>query len=360
MGIYRLFYRATGLMPRKEIVRTCKNIGKDLAQELKPGETVNPARVQELVAKRIGKKNAAKIEISDNFNIFQRYAEDLGISKDLTSAYFYGSKSAVLPSPKTSKTLLSLRTSSMGTSEAINTTTHELEHVLFKQFSPRSFLEKLYVKIRGQKWLDNYIKKYANIMNSKGFDMQQLLLRYSNLGLAATNGYTENALTNIGLHSQMKLENETIKDYLNKLIQRYIENPADKKLNLKILKATRDILKDESRAYKVGGASERYFDAQHSSVNQNPTKSEMLALLYDNTISVLNKRIRHAKIDRLKSLIYPTKLKQKLFSPKILSETVNSDGAITKEMSMNGKKVKVTTSEVKESELSKDVLDALS
>ncbi len=346
MGIYRLFFRATGLMPRKEIVRTCKNIGKDLAQELKPGETVNPARVQELVAKRIGKKNAAKIEISDNFNIFQRYAEDLGIPKNLTKSYFTGSKSAVLPNPKASKTLLSLRTNSMGTSEAINTTTHELEHVLFKQFSPRASLEKLYIKLRGQKWLDNYIKKYANIINHKCFSMQQLLLRFSNLGLAANNGYTENVLTNVGLHSQMKLKNVTTKDFLNGLIQRNIEKPADAKLNLKILKAVRNTLKDESRAYKVGGASERYFDVQHGSVNQNPTKSEMMAYLYDNTISVLNKRIRHAKIERLKSLIYPTKLKQKLLTPKILSETVNSDGVIIQEMSMNSKKVKVTTSEV--------------
>ena len=346
MGIYRLFFKATGLMPRKEIVRTCKNIGKDLAQELKPGETVNPARVQELVAKRIGKKNAAKIEISDNFNIFQRYAEDLGISKNLTKTYFEGSKSAVLPNPKTSKTLLSLRTSSMGTSEAVNTTTHELEHVLFKQFSPRANLEKLYLKLRGQKWLDNYIKKYANIINHKCFSIQHLLLRFSNLGLAANNGYTENVLTNVGLHSQMKLNKVTTKDFLNGLIQSDIEKPTDAKLNLKILKAVRNTLKDESRAYKVGGASERYFDSQHGTVNQNPTKSEMMAYLYDNTISVLNKRIRHAKIERLKSLIYPTKLIQKLRTPKILSETVKSDGVITQERSMNSKKVKVITSEV--------------
>ena len=158
----------------------------------------------------------------------------------------------------------------------------------------------------------------------------------------------------------MKLTNETTKEFLDKLIQNNIENPVVPKLNLKILKSVRNTLKDESRAYKVGGASERYFDALHGSVNQNPTKSEMMAYLYDNTISVLNKRIRHAKIDRLKSLICPSKLKQKLLSPKILSETVNPDGSITQEISMSGKKVKVTTSEAQERELSKDVLDALS
>lgn len=353
MGIYRLFFKATGLMPRKEIVRTCKNIGKDLAQELKSGETVNPARVQELVAKRIGKKNAAKIEISDNFNIFQRYAEDLGIPKDLTKTYFEGSKSTVLPNPL--KTLLSLRTSSMRTSEAVNTATHELEHALFKQFSPRANLEKLYIKLRGPKWSANYAKKYSQILNEKNYGMQAHLLRAGNFGLSAIGGYTEKALNNAGLHSQMKLKNETIKDYLNKLIQRYIENPVDPKLNLKILKSLRNTLKDESRAYKVGGASERYFDALHCSANQNPTKSEMMAYLYDNAISVLNKRIRSAKIERLKSLIFPSKLQ----SPKILSETVNSDGSITQEALFMGKKVKVTTSEVQASKVPKDVLDAL-
>ena len=123
----------------------------------------------------------------------------------------------------------------------------------------------------------------------------------------------------------------------------------------KILKSLRNTLKDESRAYKVGGASERYFDALHCSANQNPTKSEMMAYLYDNAISVLNKRIRSAKIERLKSLIFPSKLQ----SSKILSETVNSDGSITQEVLFMGKKVKVTTSEVQASKVPKDVLDAL-
>ena len=46
MNISRLFYKATGIMPKKEIARTCKNIGKDISNELNAGNSVTKVKVE--------------------------------------------------------------------------------------------------------------------------------------------------------------------------------------------------------------------------------------------------------------------------------------------------------------------------
>ena len=63
----------------------------------------------------------------------------MGLDDDMANMYFEASKSTVLPNPKDKSILLSLRLECMDTVDALNTTSHELEHVLFKRFSPRAF-----------------------------------------------------------------------------------------------------------------------------------------------------------------------------------------------------------------------------
>lgn len=355
MNISRLFYKATGIMPKKEIVRTCKNIGKDISNELNTGDTVNPTRVQEILTKYIGKKKAAKIEISEDFDTFKKYAQSVGMSNDLATMYFLGSESAVLQNPKNFKILLSLRTSDMPTNEAVNTTAHELEHVLFQGLSPNTFLEKMKIKLRGQKWVERYKEKYSEVINAKNMEMQQSLAFYSNIGDSAIGGYVKHPLTEQGLHAQMNLsKNRSLRSFLNDFIKEQLENPADKRLNIKTLKNLRTILREEARAYKVGGATERYFDVKNGIVNPNPTKSEMCAAIYEKTSEEMTKRIKEAKKNWLKSLFKRTSKE-----PKVLSETVNPDGSITREILVKGKKQKVTARVMEESEIPPELLEYL-
>lgn len=354
MNISRLFYKATGIMPKKEIVRTCKNIGKDISNELKPGDTVNPTRVREILTKYIGKKKAASIEISDSFDTFKKYTQSAGMSNDLATIAFLGSKSAVLQNPKNFKILLSLRTSDMPTNEAVNTTAHELEHVLFQRFSAKAFLDKMKIKLLGPKWLNRYMQKYAEVINSKNMEMQQGLAWYSKLGDSAIGGYVKHPLTEQGLHAQMNLsKNRSLRSFLNDFIKEQLENPADKRLNIKTLKNLRTILREEARAYKVGGATERYFDIKNGTVSHNPTKSDMYAAIYEKTSEEMTKRLKQAKKDWFKSLFKRTS------KPKVLSETKNPDGSITQEILANGKKQIITTREMEESEIPPDILEYL-
>lgn len=323
MNVSRLLYKTTGLMPKKEIVRTSKNIGRTLANEMKPGDKVDVCRVQELLRGAIGTKKAGKVVVADDFETFKKYASNLGLDECSAKSFFYNSKSAVLSNPKDKSILLSLRTSAMDTGEALNTTAHELEHVLFRSVSSRAAFEKLYLKIRGNKYLENFIKKYGLILNQKTMNLQGGLIYKGNFaGFNAIGGYTSHPLSKKGLTAQLGLSTE-------KMMQRSIRSIVkdelvkdDPKLNMKILKTFRGILKDESRAYKSGGAVERYWSESIGAANPNANKSEMCGALYDEALSIVNKEIKDLRKNRIKSLFG---IKPKQDVPSVVKPEIKPD-----------------------------------
>lgn len=248
--------------------------------------------------KLIGSKRAGKIVVADDLDTFKKYASDLGLDEKNAELFFMLSESAVLPSVKKKSTLLSLRISKMTTSEALNTIAHELEHAIHRTASPRSIFEKIYVKIRGQKWIDNYIKKYGEEVNMTSLSLQSDLLNRSGLG-AASQGYTAYPLNRSGLLAQMNLPDyKSLQECLRKIVKENLTE--DKKLNKKILNSLKLLLTDESRAYKAGGAVERYWNTAAGKSNPNATKSEMFAMLYDETVKIIKQERKNMFKEKLK------------------------------------------------------------
>lgn len=352
VNLSRLFYKATGLMPRKEIVRTSQNIGKQLAKECEQGDTTSVKRVSELLTEVIGKKKAKKIVITDDFETFKQYTASLGLDEKTAKLYFEGSKSAVLSNSNDKSVLLSLRINRMSRREAINTIAHELEHTLFKTLSPRAKLEQYYIKLRGKKWMNNYVQKYGQLINEKAFWLQQKLLMNSKLGTDALSGKTQFPLSKQGLLSQMDIQSEReLNNILKSAITQSDEMPP--KTKLKVLKSFRAILKDESRAYKAGGAAERFYDSLIGASSTNANKSEMMALLYDETRKAVNREIKQVRKNRIKSFL-GIKPKNKNFP----GFTKNPDGSIT--CYIGGKKVRTgPEQEIQASEVPDNIKDLL-
>lgn len=318
VNISKLVFKATGIMPKKQIIRTCENIGNRLSDELLAGGggAIKASRVKELLTNAIGAKKASKVIITDDLATFKEFAaKELNLTDDLAEYFFRNSKSAVIPGPKTNRSLLSLRTNDMKPEEAVNLSSHELEHVLNQRLGFRAFRERIYIKVRGKKYLENYTKKYANVMNEKNMDLQANLVMKSKLGYSASCGFTsyeagiEGLLKQTGMKSKQELH-----QMLENLIRKEIILPDCDKRNLKVLKALKAILKDESRAYKVGGKVERNYtnadtlkrltengSATDFKPTSNTTKAEMLAQLYDEAIVILKKEVRHQRINKVKS-----------------------------------------------------------
>lgn len=301
--ISRLLYNATGIMPQKEIIRTCKKIGIELGKDCKPGENIDLEKLRKLLTEAVGTKKASKIVITDDLDTFKKYTKSLGFDDDLAKMYFMGSRSAVLQNPKDKTILLSLRTAGEKTEAALNIAAHELEHVLFKAISPRAALEKIYLKLHSQKFLNKFVQKYGQLLNEKNMDLQQGLLWRSRLEDGnALWGYIEHALSREGLLKQMGMNSyKALRNNLDCFIHSLMDQ-KDYKTNIKVLKALRLVLRDESRAYKTGGAVERFWQESIGNSSPNATKSEIYAMLYDETIPSIKSELKKQQIERFKNI----------------------------------------------------------
>lgn len=319
IGIGRLIYRATGIMSKKGIMKNCEKIGRTLADEIKAGGgKVEPKRVHELLTETLGKKKAAKITISDDLDTFKAFAkENMKLSDDVAEMYFYNSKSAVLPG-RNGKALLSLRTNKMSNTEAVNTTSHELEHVFYNTVSTDSARRRAFMKCLPEKVIQNTHKKVNSILNTAMLDFQERLIRKSNTGSTENilNNFSEHKAGIGGLLKQTGFETrEQLQDAIRTMIREDVILPYNNKLNYGMLKAIRRAIQDEARAYKVGGRALKNF-----SQNENISNSEMIGQLYDEAAIVLKGEIKNQKKNIWRKLFGKPQIDYHIDKPIIVSK----------------------------------------
>lgn len=305
INIGEIIYKATGIMSKRQIMKTCSNIGDELSENLIKDKNINAGKIQEILTKNIGSKNVKQIKVADDIDSFKKFIkQEIGLTDEFAEYAFQNSKSAVIPSAKNNTSLLSLRIDSMAPDEIVNITTHEIEHVLSQSFGFRQKFAKLCMKIRGKKFAEKSLQKYGQLFNEKNMELQTNLLAKSGLGnvtqgLTAFKAGQEGLCKQIGLKTKEELD-KTITD----IIHKNALLPDGDKRNLKILKAIKIILKDEARAYKAGGLAEKNFLKKTGAVqSENITKSEMYSQFYDETIEMLKKEIHKQTFDRFKTAI---------------------------------------------------------
>lgn len=293
-------------MPNKEVVKTSQKIGVLLAEETKRGSSFTPKRIEELLTDSIGKKRANKIVISDTYEDLERYMRALGVTDEaMMRDYYMSSASSVLTNPKDKSVLLSLRVKDYRPEEVLNLASHELEHALSQSITPEVKFEYLYAKLRGKKYLENYIAKYGEVINKKNIELQDFLLTFSKLDRtisgSAIGATTDYPLNIQGLINHLELPNKkALDEILNSRLKELLFD-QDNNTNAKILSSLSCILKEEARAYKVGGSVERHWKEINGIHDSNANNSEMMALLYDETLKQVKKEYNALFINRLKS-----------------------------------------------------------
>lgn len=304
VNISNVIFRVTGVMPSKRVVKTCKNIGFTLANEAKDGKAITNERVGELLSDSIGKKKAMKIIISDKFEDLERYMKSIGINDEcLIKAVYSGTASTVLSNPKDKSVLLSLRLQGYNLKESLNLITHELEHALNQSLSFKVKFQLLCARLFGKKYLEKIINKYGQLLNEKNMDLQSSLLYMSKLygdkGCAIGTSTTQ-PLSVQGLVKHLGFFNESaLAQNLRTQITSLLVNNF--KTDNKILAMCKFMLRDESRAYKSGGAVERYWNKINGVNDANANGSEMIALLYDEALKQVKKENKDLRIRRLKA-----------------------------------------------------------
>ncbi len=297
LAAYGIAYKASGTIPVKKIEALSKEIGTELADiVLNTGEKINTAQIREILTKKLGQKKAGKVIFGEDYKTFADFIKkELGLDDYFINYLYISQKSSVLAGPKSGKILLNLKINEMKQPELLNTVSHELEHVITRLSSPAAFNEKLEIKIRGKKFLNRYLEEYSEKVNEKLLSFQQSLLEMSNLGDSANHGFTEYPLTSEGLLKQISGDSRSSFGAMRDKIEDTLCSlglDSSTKENKTIVKQMAAALKDEIRAYRAGGYTERYYTNKLAVKNnrpeeQNATKSEMLAKLYEEAIGVL-------------------------------------------------------------------------
>ena len=291
--IGRLVYKASGIMSKKGIVKNSEKIGRKLADEIKTGEgKVKIDRIFELLERTIGKKKASNIIITDDFETFRDFArKNCKMSDDVIEDTFKHSLSLVMPPGKNGKTLLSLRTSNTTTTESLNITAHELEHVLYNNVSFSTKISRFIIKNMSDKKYESFLNSTTNIFNETMTDFQLELLKLCKIEKSASYGITEHKAGMEGLLKQTGCKNkEELHDKIRTIIRQDVLLPRCNIQNFSLLKVIRDGLQDEIRAYKVGGAVQRYVEP-----SETLTKSEMFARLCEEAANVLKAELKNQK-----------------------------------------------------------------
>lgn len=316
----RLIYKATGVMSKKGIVKNCEKIGKTLAGEIKTnGGNVEVKRVSELLEQTIGKKKSAKITIAEDLDTFKAFArEHLSLSDEVAETHFRYSKSAVIPG-KNGKVLLSLRLKNMNEAQALNTTSHELEHVFYNTVSSDNAMILAIRKCIPENILNNIQKRHSSFINDTILDFQCALIEKSNLGSASSRlqDFTEHKAGIEGLLKQTGFKTrEQLQDSIRTVIRQDIILPHNNGINLDLLKILRKGIQDEARAYKVGGRV-----LGHFTPNENISKSEMLGQLYDEAAIVLKGEIKNQRKNRWRKLFGKPQIDYHVPKPTILESS---------------------------------------
>ncbi len=294
IGIGRLIYKATGVMSHRGIVKNCEKIGRTLAGDIRAGGRIETGRVHELLSEAIGSKKAAKVTIASDFDTFKAFAKDnLKLTDEIAERLYNGSVSAVIPGGKSGKTLLNLRLENADNLEALNLTTHELEHVLWGNVSMSAKKRQFIMKLIPQEVLEYLQKSLSNTGNKKLHAFQNWLIQQSKLGPVSSRlkDCTEYKPGLEGLLKQTGFESrEKLHDAIRTFVRQELIFPGIDERNPAFLKLFRKNIRDEARAYNVGGRVVRNFVK-----GENISKSEMLAQLYNEAAIVLKSEIKIRK-----------------------------------------------------------------
>ncbi len=306
MGLYlgKVIYKLTGYMTKKELIRRARTVGIYASSKIKEtGKNPSSDEISEILGKVIGKKAAAKIEVSgDKASLVEALIKNLGIPKMHAENVANNCLSAALGKGIGSKSHLNLQVSDMPFFGSVNIISHETEHVLHRTLSFDVIIPKLLEKTSlGRKLIQKNMEK-APLLNEKNILLQTGMIKLTGWrnaieGVIPKSSRSE-ALLEITKCSDKKMLQKKIKDLL--YTDRIIEIGNDKQNNF-ILKSLIAGLKDESRAYNAGAYVEDLCRQTAQNGSQAViTKSQIIADIYDETIRVMKNERKHIQSNRLK------------------------------------------------------------
>lgn len=300
----KMIYKLTGYMTKKELVRNARAVGKQACTRMQEtGRNLSSTEISEILSGVIGKKGAAKIEISgDKASLVDAIVKNFGFTKSSAEMVANNCLSAALGKGVGNKTHLNIQVSNMPMHKSVNIIPHETEHALHRTFSFNMLFTKFLEKTSlGRKYLQKMMTK-SEMINDKNLRLQGNLMNLTGWndaagGIALEKARTD-ALFEVTKCSDIQILREQIKKILYEM--KVLEIGNDKQNNF-VLKQLIPGLADESRAYNAGSAVEKFYKQTVENASQiGTTKSEVVADIYDEAVQIMKKERRHIQKNRLR------------------------------------------------------------
>ena len=248
--------------------------------------------VEKLVLAHLGKEKAKNVEFATSEEYFCKFAkEHLNIDESVAKQVYAGIGGAVFPGGTSGKLLFVLKLSGASPDKATNIVAHEFEHLLHRTSGILAKFAHNQVKIKSQKQkIDKKIADNSQVINMKILSMQTSMISHI-LGIedldVHKNVDVEPTIQGVVEMSPLVNTEEELNTKLKNYVRRALIRPNLEKSNLEELNICQIVLRDEARAYEVGGKTQKYYNSLKEGENAKTTVSEMVSVLFNRMADII-------------------------------------------------------------------------
>lgn len=261
--------------------------------------------IERLVLTHLGEEKSKNVEVTASEEDFCKFAkEHLNIDENFAKQYYASVGGAVIPGGTSGKLLFVLKLADMSPDEATDIVAHEFEHLLHRTSGILAKIVSNQLKIKSQKQkMEQKIVADSQTMNQKILRMQTGMISQI-LGIedlsAHKNVDVEPTIQGVVEMSPLVNTEEELNTRLKRYVRRALIRPNVEKSNYGELNGYEIVLRDEARAYEVGGKTQKYYNSLVEGKNAKTTVSEMIAVLFNRMADVINEYKRLFAVSYLK------------------------------------------------------------
>ena len=247
--------------------------------------------VEKLVLAHLDEENAKNVQVVTGEKGFCDFAEEnMKLNREFAKSVFDKAEGLVAQG-KNGKIILLLKLEGEEPEIATHIAAHEFEHLLYKTEGFMGKLIKKYLAEESPKEEKENVLISAESENKKFFKMQSEMtsLLVGADGIGTPFQYVEYSPTIEGVIevSPELSSKEDLDMRLRSCVQKELLNSCDEDTIFAELQAFQIVLRDEARAYEVGGKSQRYYDSLAGKGRGKSTRAEMVAVIYNQMADII-------------------------------------------------------------------------
>lgn len=295
-------FQTTGILTKRGIMKRAGQIGNEIAATVAKEGNLTQKELNSIVEKNLGKYSERITCITEKDDFIKVMMDEQRMNKEQALELYETMNGINIAKLKERGVYVFVKPAeelTHGSFDVVETVSHELEHAMFCNHSLLHKVSNCLCSLLSKNNLEKIITENISLNGKLSYFQDKL---YPALVLNGT--LAENAATQEGLLKQCGVK--TVKELYNYIGMLLWESrllyPGKYRDNISALNYARATFKDEARAYNIGGKSlQEFYKLVGTNIEGKATKSEMRALMCNETIKVINKARKLIYKNRIKA-----------------------------------------------------------